>query len=57
MYKIAILGCENSHADSYLDFIVKDKIYTDIEVLGIYSDEEDANKRLSEKYGVPVMKS
>lgn len=57
MYKIAILGCENSHADSYLDFIVKDKIYTDIEVLGIYSDEEDANIRLSEKYGVPVMEN
>ena len=57
MYKIAILGCENSHADSYLDLIVKDKIYTDIEISGIYSDEEDATKRLSEKYGVPVMEN
>ena len=39
MYKIAILGCENSHANSFLDFIIKDKLYTDIEVVGVYSDD------------------
>ena len=25
MYKIAILGCENSHANAFLDFLIKEK--------------------------------
>ena len=57
MYKIAILGCENSHADSFLDFIIKDKLYTDIEVVGVYSDDLEAAQKLNETYGVYVAKS
>lgn len=57
MYKIAILGCENSHADSFLDFIIKDKLYTDIEVVGVYSDDLKAAQKLNETYGVYVAKS
>jgi len=57
MYKIAILGCENSHANSFLNYIVKDKIYTDIEVLGVYSEYEGAAEKLNEDYGVPIAKS
>ena len=26
MYKIAILGCENSHANAFLDFLIKEKV-------------------------------
>lgn len=55
MYKIAILGCENSHADGFLNIIRRD--YTDIEVLGVYSDEAGAAEAMNEKYGVPVMKT
>jgi len=57
MYKIAILGCENSHANSFLDFIIKDKLYTDIEVIGVYSDDIEAAEKLNKEYGVYVAKS
>ena len=54
MYKIAILGCENSHANAFLDFIIKDKVYTDIEVLGVYSNDIESANKLKETYGVNV---
>ena len=50
MYKIAILGCENSHANTFIEFINND--YPDVEVVGVYSDEKEAAQRLNEKYGV-----
>ena len=52
MYKIAILGCENSHANAFLDFLIKEKKYEDIEVAGVYSDEPEAMAKLKEAYGV-----
>ncbi len=55
MYKIAILGCENSHANGFLDFIIKDKKYPDVEVLGVYSDDREAAEKLNATYGVPVL--
>lgn len=57
MYKIAILGCENSHANTFLNFIIRDKLYTDIEVIGVYSEDTEAAKKLNDTYGVPVAKS
>ena len=57
MYKIAILGCENSHANIFLNYILKDKKYEDIEVVGVYSDDSDAAEKLHEEYGVYVAKS
>ena len=57
MYKIAILGCENSHANSFLDLIYTKKEYPDIEVVGIYSEEAEAANKLSDAYGVYVAKS
>ena len=57
MFKVVILGCENSHADSFLNFIIRDKLYTDVEVLGVYSDFPEASQKLSETYGVYAMKS
>ena len=50
MYKIAILGCENSHADTFITFIKES--YPDIEVVGVYSDEEDANERIRNNFGI-----
>lgn len=55
MKKIAILGCENSHANSFLDFIFNVEKYSDIEVVGVYSNEPAASKALNEKYGVKVL--
>ena len=56
MYKVAILGCENSHADSFLS-LIKDGLYPDLEVVGVYSHEEEPPKKLQEKYGVAIMKN
>lgn len=56
MYKIVILGCENSHADNFLKLISAGN-YPDIEVIGVYSNEPEAAARLNDKFGVYVMKS
>ena len=54
MYRIAILGCENSHADNFLS-IIRDEKYTDVEVMGVYSHVPGEGEKLAEKYGVPVI--
>ena len=56
MYKIAILGCENSHANQFLRMI-KEGLYPDIQVVGLYSNEPEAVKKLSDEFGVPIMNS
>ncbi len=53
MYKVAILGCENSHADVFIDLVQNKKLVTDVEFVGVYSDEPDAVARIWKKYGVP----
>lgn len=55
MKKIAILGCENSHADTFLNFICNTDSYRDVEVVGVYSNDPEASKKLNEKYGVSVL--
>ena len=57
MKKVVILGCENSHADQFLNFIAKMPEFSDVEVIGVYSDELDAANRLSEIFGVRVMEN
>ena len=46
MKKIVILGCENSHADKFLNLIKNTPDYPDIEVIGVYSDERAAAEKL-----------
>ena len=57
MKKIAILGCENSHAATFLDFVFNTENYKDVEVVGVYSNEPAASKGLNEKIGVPVLEN
>ena len=57
MKRIAILGCENSHADQFLNFIRSDEKYSDVEVVGIFSEEKEAEIKLSEKHNVPILSS
>ncbi len=57
MYKIAILGCENSHANTFLNYIVRDKLYTDVEVVGVYSTDTEAAQKLHAEYNVPVLQN
>ena len=54
MYKIVILGCENSHANNFLRLIAEGK-YPEIEVIGIYSNEPEAVNKLHEQFGTPIM--
>ena len=54
MFKIAILGVENSHADAFAEFI-KGGLYPDVEIFGVYSDEKDALDNFAAKYGVKAM--
>jgi len=57
MKKVAILGCENTHAGNFLEFIQTKPAFSDVEVVGIYSNEPEAAKKLHEQYGVPVMEN
>ena len=57
MKKIAILGCENSHADSFLKFIRTKEEFSDVEVVGVYSDEAAACEKLNKLFGVPVLEN
>ena len=56
MFKIAILGCENSHANSFLNQL-KNGRHPDMTVIGVYSDEEAPCRKLHDEFGVYVMKS
>ena len=55
MFKVAILGCENSHANGFLDVIRDEKL--DVQVMGVYSEYEGAAEALRDTYGVPVMEN
>ena len=44
--KIAILGVENSHADAFGKLVKENPKYKDIEIVGIYSEDEEATKRI-----------
>jgi predicted dehydrogenase len=56
MKRIAFLGCENSHADAFIKFIqANPEDFSDIEIVGVYSDDLEKAQKLNEKYGVPVM--
>ena len=57
MKKIVILGCENSHADMFLGFWKQNPKYSDVDVIGVYSDERETAEKLSVQFGVPVMES
>ena len=57
MKKVVILGCENSHAKIFLDFIYKNPNYPDVQVVGVYSEEENACVALRENYGVQIMQT
>ena len=57
MYNIVILGCENTHANTFLEFIKNDKEFSDVCVSGVYSDDIEAAKKLADLYDVHIMES
>ncbi len=56
MYNVAILGCENSHANAFLN-LKKEGKFQDVNFIGVYSNEPEAAKRVSEEYGVPMLEN
>ena len=52
MKRIAILGCENSHADAFIKIARSDEKYKDVEIVGVYTDEPDVVERMKRDYGV-----
>ncbi len=57
MKKIVVLGCENSHANSFLGFIRDDKRFAGVEVIGVYSDETEAMEKVAKEFNVPTMEN
>ncbi|MBR3804937.1 MAG: Gfo/Idh/MocA family oxidoreductase [Clostridia bacterium] len=57
MKKIVILGCENSHANMFLDFMKANDKYSDVEVIGVFSEDSEVAKKFADHYGVPNMNS
>ena len=57
MYKVAILGCENSHANTFLKLVIEDRVVDDVEFIGVFSEEADAMQKINEKYGIPTADS
>ena len=57
MFKVAILGCENSHANSFLKTVLEQKVCDDIEFVGVYSDDMEAAQKLHDQFGVAVAQS
>lgn len=56
MKRIAFLGCENSHADAFIKYIqANPDTFSDVEIVGVYSDDAEKSQKLNEKYGVPVL--
>ena len=56
MKKVVILGCENSHANGFLN-VIKNENIDDIEVCGVYSYDPEASQKLHDTFGVPVMEN
>ena len=55
MKRIVILGCENSHANSFLRYIRGKEEFSDVEVVGVHSDDTEAAQKLHTDFNVPVM--
>ena len=51
--KIAILGTENSHAYAFSQLIKESPKYSDIEIVGVYGYDDEANRKLLEEGLVP----
>jgi len=56
MFRVAVLGCENSHADSFLNYMKRSGNFPDVEIVGVYSDEPQACARMRDNFGLYVAK-
>lgn len=54
---IAILGCENSHATTFLKYLQENPNYENVKVRGVYSDDPEAAEKVSMAFGVDRLPS
>ena len=47
--KVAILGCENSHAWAFADLIKNNEKYKDVELVGIFGYDDVGIKKITEE--------
>lgn len=52
IFKIGIIGSENSHADLFAGTFMNKSVYPDMEVVAVFGTDEKANKTLCERYGI-----
>ena len=58
MKKIVMLGCENSHVNTFLTIMKENPDqYRDINVIGVYSEDHTAMQQVADTFGVPTMRS
>ena len=58
MKNIVMLGCENSHVNTFLNIMKEDPDkYRDINVIGVYSEDGEAMQKVADTFGVPAMRS
>lgn len=55
MFKVGIIGTENTHASAFMEIFKNDPLYSDIEVVCVGGMYEESNKALQEKYGVEIV--
>jgi len=55
MIKVAILGCENSHANTFLKLMQEKEEFSHMQAIGVYSDDTAAAEKLRDTFGVAVM--
>ena len=56
MKKVVILGCENTHATTFLN-LMKESTFKNMEVVGVYSDDGVSAQKLNKLFGVKVMEA
>ena len=58
MKRIVMLGCENSHVNTFLSIMKQDPDkYSDVEVVGVFSEDAAAMQAVCREFGVPAMQS
>ena len=55
MYRVGIIGSENSHAKAFSKCFNLSGEYDDVKVIGIWGEEPEAGRKLSEECSIPIM--
>ena len=56
MFKIGIIGSENSHATAFSEIFNLSGKYDDIRVVAIWGEDPEASQKIADKCGVKIMR-